>query len=101
MSKQRIIEIATAILRGELEIQDGCAAICRERRDLDAPLRDSDELSPFISLDSDLDSYPSGGARAHWSKKALEEKDQDRRAMIDRARPEIIEACETLLEEWS
>jgi hypothetical protein len=101
MSKQRIIEISKAIISGQVEIPEGCIAICRERRTLDAHLRDSDELLPFISLDSDLDSYPLGEARREWNEKLLEEKDRELGAMIDRARPQIIEACWTLLRKWS
>ena len=101
MSKQRIIEISKAIISGQVEIHEGCMAICRERSNLDARLRDCDELLPFMSLDSDLDSYPLGEARRHWSEKALQEKDRDLKAMIDRARPTIIEACWTLLKKWS
>lgn len=59
---QKILLTAKHMLVGKVDIVEGCVAICKERAGLDDSLRDDEAFSPFIALDSDLDSYPLGAA---------------------------------------
>lgn len=101
MSKQRILELAKAMIDGDIGIIEGCSKICYERGGLHESLLQSDEIMPFVSFESELHSFPIGEARKHWNPQALKSIDVKLSEIIRSAQPEIIEACHTLVKKWS
>ena len=88
------------MLDERLGIIEGCEKICRARAGLENPELQSELLLPFVAFDSEMDNFPLGEARQYWNEKALSAKDARLREIVEAARPEILDACRSLLADW-
>jgi hypothetical protein len=94
--QQRVVEVASAMLRGEIGVIEGSRQLCRLRFSCSSLDHDPDFI-PFVGIDSDTDHLPVGEDRRHWAADALARKDieiQDAEAFY---RNHAIAGCERLL----
>lgn len=101
MSKQQIVTIANQMLDETIGIVEGSIAICRARPGLGDEDIQAEVLFPFIAFESELHDFPIGKERQYWNEEALKAKDRRLNEIVDAARPEILEACRTLIAQWS
>lgn len=96
MSRQRVIETASAILRGELGVIEGSRILCSLRLRASSIDHDPDFL-PFVAIDSETDHLPLGDVRQHWAPAALASLDQELQAAEAFHRDRAFAGCERLL----
>lgn len=97
---ERILSLCRQMLAGDLDLVEGCSAICFARAGLPAALLDSPLLMPFVAFESDLHSFPIGESRKYWNTRALEEHDRRLAAIVEKARPGLLDSCRALLTTW-
>ena len=95
-SRERLVETARAVLRGELGVIVGARAINRLRHESADPL-DPDFLR-FVAIDSDTDHLPVEAAeRGHWDPAALAAKDAEIAEAEAHWREAAREGCQQLI----
>ncbi len=94
--QKRVVEAASAILRGQLGIIEGSRLLCSLGFRVSLLDHDPDFL-PFIAIDSETDHLPIGDVRHHWATDALANKDQEIQAAEAFHREDAIAGCERLL----
>jgi hypothetical protein len=99
-AQQRVIEAASAILRGELGVIEGSRLLCSFRFRVSSLDHDPDFL-PFVAIDSETDHLPVGDVRQHWAADALASKDQEIQAAEAFYRDHALAGCERLLARFS
>lgn len=89
-------ELARRILAREI----GLIAGCRQMTDIRSRgnLFDCEELLPFVGVESETDTLPLGGVRAHWSPAALLEADREIARAEALYRDTIDDDCRRLIE---
>lgn len=99
----KIVRLATEMLDGEMDLIEGChvmsnlsASLCNEQ----TPYPD-ERFFTFIAVASDTDQFPLGSSRKHYNKRYLMKLDEERRDYLKQARPDIIEACEEIIKDFS
>lgn len=96
-SRERLVETARAVLRGELGVIAGARAINRLRHDTVADPLDPDFLR-FVAIDSDTDDLPVEAAeRAHWDPEALAAKEAEIAEAEEHWREAVLEGCQRLI----
>lgn len=98
--QQLVVEVATAILRGELGVIEGSRLLCSLQFCVSSLDHDSDFL-PFVGIDSETDHLPVGDIRQHWAADALARKDIDIENVEALYRDSAIAGCERLLARFS
>lgn len=88
-----IISTAQSILAGQVEVIEGCFTIAWLAYGLDESERRLESLTTFEMIASELDDIPLGEYRNLWDPKALEQKDSEASAYINRVLPQVLEAC--------
>jgi hypothetical protein len=96
---ERIIEIATAILTGDLGAIEGARLLACQRLRISLGEDDPDFL-PFISIEHHTDHLPVGHARRLWRRDALSDKDLEIAVAEDNLRDEIMPACMRLIQRF-
>src|SRR4051812_7924138 len=94
--QQRIVDVASAILRGELGIIEGSRQLCSLQFRVSSLDHNPDFLS-FVGIDSETDHLPVGDVRRHWAADALARKDIEIRKAEAFYRDHAIAGCERLL----
>src|SRR4051794_3202823 len=84
-----IVDLARAILSGEVEVFDGVRQIARLIYALPVVEHGDPDLIGFLGVDSELDNIPIGNARRYWAPEALAEKDRQRDAYLAAVRESI------------
>ena len=96
-SRERLVETARAVLRGELGVVAGARAVNRLRHEVVADPLDPDFLR-FVAIDGDTDHLPVEAAeRARWDPAALAAKDAELAAAEAHWREAAREGCERLI----
>ena len=96
-NRERLVETARAVLRGELGVIAGARAINRLRHETVADAFDPDFLR-FVAIDSDTDHLPVEAAeRARWDPAALAAKEAEIAAAEAHWREAAREGCQRLL----
>jgi hypothetical protein len=90
-------EIASAILEDKRGICEGSRALARLAHGLVADWRVDPDFVVFGALDSDSDRFPVGDVRRLWEPSALAALDIERAQMEERARPDVMAACRSVL----
>jgi hypothetical protein len=94
--QQRVIEVASAMLAGEIGIIEGSRLLCSLRSCI--PLSDHDpDFLPFVGIDGETDHLPVGDVRQHWASDAHARKDQEIQAAETFYRERARSGCEHLL----
>lgn len=99
--KRRIVEMATHMEGGEIDLFEGYRRIAELRMGLDDETIDDPDVTTFVAIDSELDVYPMGPSRAHWAPEALAEKDRQRAQYLERVRDELLRACREVRLKWA
>jgi len=99
--KRRIVEVATHMEGGEIDLLSGCRRIAELRMGLDDEEMNDPDITTFVAIDSELDGHPMGPGRAHWPTEALAEKDRQRAQYLERVRDEVLRACREIRLKWS
>jgi hypothetical protein len=55
-----------------------------------------DLFTPFIAVSSETDHLPLAEDRVHWNADELRAKDEEAQVYEQRARPEVVAACQAL-----
>jgi len=96
-SRERLVETARAVLRGELGVIAGARAINRLRQEVVADPFDPDFLR-FVAIDSDTDHLPVEAAeRARWDAAALAAKEAEIVEAEEHWREAAREGCQRLI----
>ena len=106
MSKQKIVDLATAIVEGRLGVIDGCDAITRARFELigdllDSDFLDSDLLFPFRSLSSECDFYRESDEKGRDDRGSIEDREAAVARLAQAAGPSILSASQDVIDAWS
>ena len=99
-SQQRVVEVASAILHGELGIIEGSRLLCSLQSRATSLDHDPDFI-PFVAIDSETDHLPVGDVRRHWAPDALVSKDIEIHATEDYYRASAFAGCQCLLHRFS
>ena len=95
-AEQRVVTVASAMLRGELGVIEGSQLLCTLWPLVSSLHRDPDFLT-FVAIDSETDHLPVGDVRRHWAPDALVIKDKEIRAAEAFYRDLAFAGCERLL----
>jgi hypothetical protein len=98
--QQRVVETASAILRGELGVIQGARLLCSLQARVSSVHHDPDFL-PFIVIDTETDHLPVGDVRQHWAPDALARKDIEIHATEDFYRATAFTGCQRLIDRFS
>ncbi len=98
IQSQRVVKLATQILREELGVIEGVRQLTRHLN-RNENLEDEDILS-LIGVDSQSDHLPIGDVRKHWDPKALEEKDQEIAEFEADFKDTVFETCKRLIKKY-
>jgi hypothetical protein len=98
--RNQIGDLAGRMVDGTVDLVDGCRAIVRLRGSLPEPDLSDADLLVLVAVESELDVFPDGSARQHWSSEALAAKDKEQQEYILAARPEILRVCRALHARW-
>jgi hypothetical protein len=94
-AKGEVIRLATALVRGEIEMAEGCRLLVSCFGD--AQLRHDPDALLIIGFDSETDHFPVGPQRVHWNPTVLATKDAERLDYNAKAGPRLLAACRRLL----
>jgi Protein of unknown function (DUF2489) len=95
-AEQRVVAVASAMLRSELGVIEGSRLLCTLRPQVSSLHHDPDFLT-FVGIDSETDHLPVGDVRQHWAPDALVIKDQEIQAAEAFYRDLAFAGCERLL----
>lgn len=95
----KIIAIATSMISGEKNLIEGCRILTGLRFEIDNP--DDDAFIVFRGVDSETDGYPLGKVRDGYNTEYLRRLDCDMDRYLEKAKPDIIEACEEIIIKFS
>jgi hypothetical protein len=99
--QERIVEIASAMLRGELGVIEG-TRLLRELGFRVSSLDHDPDFIPFIGIDSMTDHLPIGDKQRYlWAPDALARKDLEIQAADAYWREKAFTACRRLLDRFS
>ena len=98
--QQRVVEVASAILRGELGVIEGSRLLCALRFRVSTLDHDPDFL-PFVGIDSETDHLPIGEVRQLWASDALVRLAPEIQAAEDHWRQWAFTAAQRLLDRFS
>ena len=96
MSRHAIAELARQILERKIEPQLGCREIATLRHELAREEQDDPKLLAIVGIDSELDEFPIGSARALWDATALAAADARRDERLAHYQSLLLNACRAL-----
>jgi hypothetical protein len=97
--QNQVVDVCKAILNDEMQILLGVRKLCRLHCELFKQI--DDDFVLFIAIDSETDELPIGDERQYWNEKVLIEKDREIAEYETRVKPEVFDACRTLIERFS
>ncbi|PAU75815.1 hypothetical protein CK501_16490 [Halovibrio salipaludis] len=98
-AQEKIIEICTSMIDGEINLIEGCRKLVSLRHRTGEP--ENEIFSPLRAVDSETDHFPIGGMREYCSKEYLEVSDREVADYLDEVQPQIIEACKRIVDFYS
>ena len=97
--QQRVVEVASAILRGELGVIEGSRRLCSLRFRVSSLDHDPD-FTPFVGIDSETDHLPIGEVRELWAPEALVRLTPEIQATEDHWRQWAFTAAQRLIDRF-
>lgn len=94
----RLLDVARAILKGEVDLIDGACEIVSLSHG--TPFANDPIFHGFIAIWSDADDLHTAPSRDWWAPEALERIDKKRREYIESVRKGVLEDCWQLLERF-
>ena len=91
LKRNELIELATLILKDEINVIEAIRKICNLRFQIDDP--ENEFFLPFIAIDSDTDHYPVGNMRANCDEGYLKSMDIEMAGFLKKERQYIVNAC--------
>jgi hypothetical protein len=98
--QQQVVEVASAILHGELGVIEGSRLLCALRFRVSTLDHDPDFL-PFIGIDSETDHLPVGEILQHWASDALVRLAPEIRAAENHWRQWAFTSAQRLIDRFS
>ena len=98
-NRKKLVKVSQNILNGQIELIEGCREIVNLRGVLNA--EDDDIFDPILVIDSETDHFPRGEVRSYYNKEKLKEIDESSRVYLEKAKPDIIEACNQIVKKFS
>lgn len=93
--KQRIAQIAAAMIEGDMDYLEGALELLSLREEIGAYANDPDFIA-FVAVASEVDSLPIGPSRKHWSKEALARHQTEIQESTEWAKEISLENCKSL-----
>jgi hypothetical protein len=97
--RQQVIASVKSILAGEIDTIEGCRRVIYAYRSLE--LAPTSGFLTVLAVESELDDVPSEGQRSLWEPRIFEAKQREKQAYLERVRPQLVTACESLLAQFS
>ena len=98
--EQRVVEVASAILRGELGVIEGSRLLHSLQFEVSSLDHDPDFI-PFVGIHSETDHLPIGEVRQLWAPEALVRLAPEIQAAEDKWRQRAFTAAQRLLDRFS
>lgn len=98
-SAAEVLMVARRMLDGDLDLIEGCRLLVHHLREVGIA-REPDALT-ILGIESETDHLPIGDERARWHPAALAQKDRERDEYVDRVRPELMDACRSIVSRLS
>ena len=95
-ARREIVETATAMLSGTLDLVMGCRRLCELRHMMVAS--DSELFLPIIGFESETDCYPVGSIRDRCAANYLQRVDRELQDYVKRAGPAVLAACKRIID---
>src|SRR5207302_827416 len=93
--KREILGLAAGIVRGGIEIVEGCRLLASHFDD--AGLRNDPDALVIVGVASETDDLPVGAQTAYWNPIILAAKYAEKEAYIATAKPTVLAACQALV----
>ncbi len=94
-TKAEAIALARKMLAGEVDLIEGCRMLVPLLRS--TGIGEDPNALVIVGVESETDGFPMGAERAHWDPTALAAKDRERDEYLNRARPELLSACQAII----
>ena len=99
-ARARVVEVARAILTGDLGVIEGSRQLMKVRLDVD-PEQEDEDLLGMCGIESQTDHLPIGPVRQHWHPIALRQKDLELAENEAFFRDSALAMCRALVERYS
>ena len=99
-ARARVVEVARAILTGDLGVIEGSRQLMKVRLDVD-PEQEDEDLLGMCGIESQTDHLPIGSVRQHWLPIALRQKDVEIAENEAFFRDSALAMCRALVERYS
>lgn len=94
-ARRELVKLGSAFLEGKLPLVEAVTAAVQLQRAHGLP---DDDLLPLAGIESELDEFPLGRARAFWDAAALAEKDAELARYLEAVRPVVTDFFRKLVE---
>jgi hypothetical protein len=98
MATSDIVLTAVSLRKGEIDPLTAARRITKLRFETANP--DDDLFMPFRTVDSDTDRFPVGEVRRSCSPEYLQRADAELAAYLKEATPDLLKACDELIERY-
>ena len=95
-ARETAVQIAPAILGGELPVLDGCHALAALRAEAGVEEHDPD-FQVFAVISSETDALPMGPVKAQWAAAALARLGPEMQSATAWATPQAFAACQSVV----
>lgn len=97
--RNKAIEIAKQMLNDQVNLIEGCRAICSISYEDDDP--NENVYLPFVAFESETDHIPIGKARLNCSQEHIKKLDNEVRNYILERKADIYNACQELIRKFT
>jgi hypothetical protein len=97
--RQELVELASAMLAGNVNLIEGVRRICALRFSIEDP--ENEVFLPIRAIESETDMFPLGTMRASCSPDYLRRADGEMQTYLVEARGDILQACREIVETFS
>lgn len=98
IQREKIIEIASKIVKKEIDMIEGCRTIYRLWFEAEFP--EDDSYSFFDLIDDDTETFPRGYLREISSEEYLKEQDQKEKEYLASFEEDIRKECQALIKRY-
>lgn len=98
-SRVEMVDVATAMLEGHMNLIEGVRKICVLRQSVGDP--ENEVFMPIRAIESETDHFPLGEMRAHCATDYLHRKDDEMTRYLADAKRDILTACKEIVRIFS